>query len=132
MTKEAIARGTAKWIERNILPNLAPHGIMRTVLKGAIRLAEANPDAATALLSAKFPLLPTLVSTAGDDKSFSAVMDAMKSATKDEDGMVMQFFEIGLFNNAPHSLTVEPKHIEELEADIKSAAAAEKAGTEAK
>lgn len=128
MTKEAIARGTAKWIERNVLPNLTPHGAMRTMLKGALNLATVNPDAAITLLSAKFPLLPTLIATAGSDSTFSAVMDAMKSATTDEKGMVIQFIEVGLFNNTPHSLTVEPKHIEELEADIKSAAAADKAG----
>ena len=128
MTKEAIARGTAKWIERNVLPNLAPHGVMRTALKGALTLATVNPDAAIALLSAKFPLLPTLIATAGNDVAFSSVMDAMKVATTDEKGMVIQFFEVGLFNNTPHSLTVEPKHIEELEADIRSAESALKAG----
>lgn len=128
MTKEAIARGTAKWIERNVLPNLTPHGAMRTMLKGALNLATVNPDAAIALLSAKFPMLPTLVDAAGSDATFSAVMSALKEATREEEGMVLQFVEIGLWNNPPHSLAVKPEHIEELEADIRSAESALKAG----
>lgn len=128
MTKEAIVRGTAKWIERNVLPNLVPHGMMRMGVKSALTLANAVPDMAIGLLSAKFPLLPTLLSVAGNDDIFAATIEAMKKATEEEETVVIQFFEIGLFNNAPHSLTLKPSHIDELFADIKGAAAAEKAG----
>ena len=131
MTKEAIVRGAAKWLERNILPNLVPHGIMRMAFKGALTLANAAPDMAIGILSAKFPLLPTLVAAAGNDDVFDATVAAVKKAAEDEETVLIQFSEIGLFNNVPHSLALKPAHIDELYADIKGAAAAEKSGTPA-
>ena len=128
MTKEAIVRGTAKWMERNVLPNLVPHGITRVALKSALMLAAASPDMAIGILSAKFPLLPTLVAAAGNDNVFATTMEAIKKAVESEDNsMTIQFCETMLFNNIPHSLAVKPSHIDELLNDIKGAAAEERA-----
>lgn len=126
MTKAAVIKGTAKWIERNVIPNLVPRGALRVGLSTALKLAATAPEIAVGLLAQKFPMLPTLLTVADDAKAFDAVMGAFKDAAKDENGMVVQFCEIGLWNNSPHALVITGELIDELGADIKSAATAEK------
>lgn len=139
MTKNAVVRGVAKWIDKNVVPNLVPRGVLRVATKGAIALANTSPDLALALLSTKYPIVQQIVQpfleTSRNDAALESVIEAFKSAVSDEDksqeGMVVQFCEIGLWNNIPHSLVVTPKLIDDLYAEIKSAAAAERAATEA-
>lgn len=121
MTKEAVIRGAAKWIDRNVIPNLVPRGALRIAMKAATELAGLTPDLAMNLLAAKFPLLQTLVPLAGNDEAFASVVAAMKKAAEDEGGMVIQFCEVGLWQNTPHSLVVTPRLIDELYDDMKAA-----------
>lgn len=133
MTKDAIIKGVAMWIDKNVVPNLAPRGALRVSVKGAIALAGQSPDMALSLFSLKFPNIVAIVNQFVNASATPATMDSMveafKSAIKEEGGMVIQFFEVGLWNNIPHSLVVTPELIDELYADIKSASVAEKTKT---
>lgn len=121
MTKSAITRGFARWVGRNVVPHLAPRGALRVAVKGAIALAEKSPDTAIALLALKFPSLKETIDQfvgAGDD-AVDALVESLKAAAGDENGMVVQFCEVGLWNNEPHSLVVTPDLIDELYAEMK-------------
>lgn len=122
MTKEAVINGTAAWIEKNVLPELVPTGVMSVGLRTALRLVKSAPAVAEGVMSQYFPALATLLAAVGDDETFMAAIQALKDSIDAEPGKVMriQFSEIGLFNNARHSLCVKASNIDDLAESVRA------------
>lgn len=130
MTREAVINGTAAWIEKNVLPELVPTGVMSVGLRTALRLVKSAPAVAEGVMSRYFPALSMLFAAVGDDDTFMAAVDALKDSIEAEPGKVMriQFSEIGLFNNARHSLCVTSANIDDLAESVKAEQAKAQAG----
>lgn len=130
MTREAVINGTAAWIEKNVLPELVPTGVMSVGLRTALRLVKSAPAVAEGVMSRYFPALSMLFAAAGDDDTFMAAIDALKDSIEAEPGKVMriQFSEIGLFNKARHSFCVTSANIDDLAESVKAEQAKAQAG----
>lgn len=93
MTQTAIARGLARWADKNMTPKFTAGGLTRIGFHAAAKLAETNPILALQMLLVKFPSLQPVAATVRDAATFEAAWGALEESVEDNGCLTLDVSE---------------------------------------